>query len=125
MPKVGLEPTRPRGQRILSPPRLPVPPLRLAGRIVETSPTEPPERRIGLTHAGHVFSRLPPRNASRRYAGRRSPTKEEELEAQEQRGTPRRSLRRRRCVHRGRLRWGQRRRRPGGSAVVRLYRDRV
>src|SRR5688572_14794960 len=35
MPKVGLEPTRPRGQRILSPPRLPVPPLRPATRMVE------------------------------------------------------------------------------------------
>ena len=35
MPKVGLEPTRPRGQRILSPPRLPVPPLRPATGMVE------------------------------------------------------------------------------------------
>src|SRR5262249_7911126 len=30
MPKVGIEPTRPEGHRILSPARLPVPPLRLA-----------------------------------------------------------------------------------------------
>ena len=29
VPEVGLEPTRPEGQRILNPPRLPVPPLRL------------------------------------------------------------------------------------------------
>src|SRR5438128_4986657 len=29
MPKVGIEPTRPFGHRILSPARLPVPPLRL------------------------------------------------------------------------------------------------
>ena len=29
MPKVGLEPTRPRGHRILSPARLPISPLRL------------------------------------------------------------------------------------------------
>ena len=30
MPKVGIEPTRPFGHRILSPARLPVPPLRLS-----------------------------------------------------------------------------------------------
>src|SRR5439155_4852189 len=30
MPKVGVEPTRPFGHRILSPARLPIPPLRLA-----------------------------------------------------------------------------------------------
>jgi hypothetical protein len=35
MPKVGLEPTRPCGQRILSPPRLPVPPLRPADVMVD------------------------------------------------------------------------------------------
>src|SRR3954454_10123793 len=29
MPKVGIEPTRPEGHRILSPARLPIPPLRL------------------------------------------------------------------------------------------------
>ena len=33
MPKVGLEPTRPCGHRILSPARLPVPPLRPAGMV--------------------------------------------------------------------------------------------
>ena len=34
MPEVGLEPTRPRGHRILSPARLPIPPLRPASAIV-------------------------------------------------------------------------------------------
>ena len=29
VPEVGLEPTRPEGQRILNPPRMPIPPLRL------------------------------------------------------------------------------------------------
>src|SRR5438128_1624104 len=33
MPKVGLEPTRPEGHRILSPARLPVPPLRPHGIV--------------------------------------------------------------------------------------------
>src|SRR5438105_2727626 len=33
MPKVGIEPTRPFGHRILSPARLPVPPLRLAAMV--------------------------------------------------------------------------------------------
>src|SRR2546426_6555858 len=40
MPKVGLEPTPPEGDRILSPARLPVPPLRL-GREAYVNPSDP------------------------------------------------------------------------------------
>ena len=43
MPKVGLEPTRPFGHRILSPARLPVPPLRR-----QTQDSE-----VGSNHSGH------------------------------------------------------------------------
>src|SRR2546423_7136808 len=43
MPKVGIEPTRPEGHRILSPARRPVPPLRLASMVRAASP-----RRRGL-----------------------------------------------------------------------------
>src|SRR5207302_4128257 len=43
LPKVGLEPTRPLGHRILSPARLPVPPLR---RTMNSTPTF---RRLGKT----------------------------------------------------------------------------
>ncbi len=37
VPEVGIEPTRPLGQRILSPPRLPVPPLRHRGGHAEAN----------------------------------------------------------------------------------------
>src|SRR5919197_463673 len=43
MPKVGIEPTRPEGHRILSPARLPVPPLRRIGN------SSPRSRRLGKT----------------------------------------------------------------------------
>src|SRR5262249_37949833 len=39
VPKVGVEPTLPEGNRILSPARLPVPPLRLVRGIVTPSTT--------------------------------------------------------------------------------------
>lgn len=41
VPKVGLEPTRYRYQRILSPPRLPIPPLRHMERVTGIEPASP------------------------------------------------------------------------------------
>lgn len=41
VPEVGLEPTRYRYQRILSPPRLPIPPLRHMERVTGIEPASP------------------------------------------------------------------------------------
>lgn len=54
MPKVGLEPTRPCGHWILSPARLPIPPLRLVGGII---PQTEVASHIDLAAAGAEPSR--------------------------------------------------------------------
>src|SRR5438874_12194765 len=74
MPKVGVEPTRPEGHRILSPARLPIPPLRRATPWY-VAPTHATSRlRATLFVAQQETLRYPLRHGSRnRNEGRRPP----------------------------------------------------
>ena len=81
-------------------------------------------------HGGNMVSpvslTLPPRNGLARYdTGRRSPRRRRRLEVQEERGSPRRSARRRARARCSGLRWRRRRRRTRGAAVVVVYGGRV
>src|SRR6187397_2991109 len=84
VPKVGLEPTRPRGHRILSPARLPIPPLRPGG-MVERGPGG--ARAATAAEASKrprmSYTLRPARKARHTPGAGRSIKEEEELEAQQ------------------------------------------